>query len=217
MRGIRVVVGTLLALVTTGLCAHAETQFSVYGGVQAASPSHVTITGTSPASFDQRWVGDSFKTPPYWGVRATWWVDKVPGLGISIDYAHAKVYGRPLPAGWDWFEFTDGLNMITANAMYRWQEPQRRITPYVGVGVGVAIPHVEVDRGSGPFTFRYEVGGPAFQAQAGVDVALTRRWSVFTEYKANYAMVNVGLDDGDRLKTNVLTHAVDFGVSFHWK
>ena len=112
-------------------------------------------------------------------------------------------------------EFTDGLNLVTANALYRFPQDGGRWTPYLGAGVGVNIPHVEVTRPSGK-TFGYEFGGVTLQAQAGVDFRITERWSTFVEYKGTYSKVDVPIDSGDRLKTDIFTNAVNLGVSFHW-
>lgn len=101
------------------------------------------------------------------------------------------------------------------NGLYRFKDPARRWTPYVGAGIGVNIPHVEVIRPQGK-TWAYEFGGVTLQAQAGVDFKVTERWSTFVEYKGTYSRVDVPIDSGDRLKTNIFTNAVNVGVSFHW-
>ena len=75
------------------------------------------------------------------------------------------------------------------------------------------MPHVEVTRASGR-TFEYQFGGATIQAQAGVKYQLTEKWSMFAEYKGNYSFVDVDIDSGASLKTNILTHAVNFGVSY---
>lgn len=198
--------------------ASAEMQFSIYGGFQTAPHSDVDVSdGTH---FTAGWEGKSFSSPPYYGGRATWWLTDFnhPNLGFSIDYTHAKVYADQETlneTGWSHFEFTDGLNLLTANALYRFQKEGRKWTPYVGAGVGVNIPHVEVTRPSGT-TFGYEFGGVTLQAQAGISYQITSRWSAFAEYKGNYSFVDVPIDNGDKLKTDILTNAVNVGLSFHW-
>src|SRR5690606_20855157 len=95
-------------------------------------------------SFDAEWSGKSFEAPPYWGVRGTWWIDRFPQWGLSVDFTHAKVYataGTLDAAGWTRLEFTDGLNILTVNALRRF-EGFGRFEPYLGAGVGVSIPHV---------------------------------------------------------------------------
>jgi lipid A oxidase len=195
--------------------ASAEMQFSVYGGVQGATGSNVKTS--DGADFDPNWSGKSFKMPPYFGFRGIWWLDQFdkPNWGVSLDYTHAKVYGDlGNTPGWSHFEFTDGLNMLTLNGLYRFQDLSRKWTPYVGLGAGINVPHVEVTRPSGR-TFDYKFGGLSLQAQAGVSYQFTKRWSTFVEYKGNYNFVNdVSIDSGDTLKTRVFTHALNIGVSF---
>ena len=195
--------------------ASAEMAISAYGGLQGATGSNVTTS--DGADFDPNWSGKSFQNPPYYGIRGTWWLDELnhPNWGISLDYTHAKVYGDlGNTPGWTHFEFTDGLNLLTANALYRFQDPTRRWTPYVGAGVGIDVAHVEVTRPSG-LTFHYQFGGVALQAQAGVSYRISKHWETFAEYKGNYSFVNnVSIDSGDTLKTRIFTNAIDFGVSF---
>jgi lipid A oxidase len=203
------------------LCAPAvaeDLQFSAYGGYQTAPHSGVDVSdGTH---FNAGWEGKSFGSPPYYGARVTWWLESFnhPNLGLSIDYTHDKVYADQKTldtSGWSHFEFTDGLNLLTANALYRFPLDGKRWTPYVGAGVGINIPHVEVTRPQGT-TFDYEFGGMTLQAQAGVDFRITERWSTFVEYKGTYSWIDVPIDSGDRLKTNIITNAVNLGVSFHF-
>lgn len=212
-----------LLLAATGTiyagAAAADMQLSVYGGLQGAPHSKVDVSdGTS---FTGGWEGKSFASPPYYGGRLTWWLNDLghPNFGVSLDYTHDKVYAdrATLAAspGWTHFEFTDGLNLVTANAIYRFQQDGRKWTPYLGAGAGINIPHVEVTRPSGS-TFDYELGGLTLQAQAGISYQITDRWSAFAEYKGNYSLVDVPIDGGDTLKTKIITNAVNLGISFQW-
>ncbi|SIR06245.1 lipid A oxidase [Rhizobium sp. RU20A] len=220
MRAIALSAAFLATSMVTVSPAHAEdVQLSVYGGYQTAP--HSGVTTSDGTHFTAGWDGKSFANPPYYGARATWWLGSFgePDVGLSIDFTHAKVYAGgdtfAKTPGWTHFEFTDGLNLLTLNALYRFTEPGRAWTPYVGLGAGINIPHVEVTRPSGR-TFGYQVGGATLQAQAGVTYAITDNWSVFTEYKGNYSWVNVDIDSGAKLKTNILTNAVNVGVSYHF-
>lgn len=208
------------SMIGSAATAQAEDlEFSVYGGFQTAP--HSGVSTSDGTDFTAKWEGKSFGSPPYYGGRATWWLQSLgqPDLGLSVDYTHAKVYADDdtlaRTPGWTHFEFTDGLNLVTVNAIYRFTEPGRAWTPYVGLGAGVNVPHVEVTRPSGR-TFKYELGGATLQAQAGVSYAITDRWSVFGEYKGNYSWVDVDIDSGATLKTKIVTNAVNFGVSYHF-
>lgn len=207
-----------LPVLALGTAAHAEMAISVYGGLQGAPHSQVEVS--DGPDFTAGWEGNSFQMPLYLGARGTWWsaIDSMPNLGFSLDYTHAKVYADEetlATSTWDHFEFTDGLNMLTLNALYRFPIENSNFVPYVGAGAGVNVPHVEVTRGSGR-TFGYQLGGATLQVQAGVDYKVTDQWSIFTEYKGNYSMIDVDIDSNASLKTNIWTNAVNFGVSYHF-
>lgn len=193
-----------------------EWELSTYGGYQSAPHSDVEVSdGTD---FNAGWEGKSFAMPLYWGVRGTYWFEggQLENLGISLDFSHAKVYADDetlTKAGWERFEMTDGINLLTVNALYRFPIENSRFTPYVGAGVGINVPHIEVTRPSGT-TSEYQLGGATLQAQAGVKFDITDRWAAFVEYKGNYSFVDVDIDSGDSLKTEIFTNAVNIGVSF---
>lgn len=211
----RILIAACLAVPGSAL---AEVELSFYGGAQSAPHSDVFIRGDSVIP-DQdlfiAWEGRSFEAPPYYGLRATYW--RTPTFGYGLDFTHSKIYPAPgeLPAGFDTLEMTDGLNTITLNAYRRWPDGWGSVTPYVGGGIGVAIPHVEVDFG-GSSTFGYQVTGPAATLIAGASYPINDSWSVFGEYKGTYSMNTADLDGGGTLETDVITNAVNFGVSFNF-
>ena len=212
---VAIAVGTLI--LSSARPAAAGTELSFYGGMQDAFDSRVHGTdpgGVGAFDFTADWSGKSLRNPPYFGVRATWWRDE--RLGFGVEYTHSKIYAddaTKLSSGFTRLEFTDGLNIITANVLYRWPDPDRRWTPYVGVGLGIAVPHVEVTSAGGS-VFEYQYGGPAATAMAGVSYHLSDRWSAFGEYKLTYSVNDVDLGSGGDLHTNVLTSAFNFGVSW---
>jgi lipid A oxidase len=158
-----------------------------------------------------------------------------------LDFTHAKVRATPsavvnhsgtLPGGpppsptpissmFDVLEFTDGIGLLTLNGLYRF-EPIGRFQPYVGAGIGINIPHVEVTTHGGggvtlPTTFQYAFGGAAAQVLAGADIRLTKHWSAFAEYKLSWAGVNAPLASGGyRIHTNLITNHILAGVALHF-
>jgi lipid A oxidase len=194
----------------------AETQLSFYGGIQGAP--HSVVSGNDPGgagvfSFTSGWEGRSFESPPYYGGRITWWRNE--SFGWGLEFNHAKVYASAATLaanGLTRLEFSDGLNLVTVNAFRRWQNGGSAFTPYVGAGVGVAIPHVEFDSGAGQ-TFEYQLTGPAAQWVAGASYPINDKWSVFGEYKGSYSMNEAELVSGGTLSTNILTNAINLGVS----
>lgn len=195
--------------------ASAEIELSFYLGQQTAPPSNVSIAGDRvipTQSFQQQWAGQSLKWPLYAGARATMWRSSAFGLGL--DYAHNKVKppAGTLPAGFSALEFTDGLNTWTINGYRRWQNGLGKATPYVGAGIGLSIPGVEV-RYLGSDTFEYQFTGPAATWLAGVSYPLNDNWSIFGEYKGTYTSNAVKLRSGGTLKSDIFTNALNVGVS----
>ena len=194
----------------------AEVELSFYGGMQSALPSDVVVSGDTvipPGTNNVAWEGKSFDAPPYYGIRATIWSSSEFGYGL--DFTHNKIYPEVLPADYDTLEFTDGLNTLTVNAYRRWENAIGDLTPYVGGGLGLAIPHVEVTNGTSE-TFGYQVTGPAATWIAGASYPINDKWLVFGEYKGTYSQNTADLDTGGTLETDVLTNAVNVGLSFRF-
>lgn len=213
-------------LCTAPALASAEVELSFYGGWQEANPSTVTFAGTEvttdagdlDGSYITNWEGHSFTMPPYWGVRATWWRES--DIGFGLDFIHAKTYADDAmltAAGLEHFEFSDGLNILTFNAYRRWNNAFGNLTPYVGGGIGISIPHAEVVTSGADgetLTWGYQYGGPAVTWLAGVSYPISDSWSVFGEYKGTWSQNEVSLDDGGTLSTDIVTNALNVGVSF---
>ncbi len=214
---------SVTALALAPVVAFAEVEISVYGGWQTAPHSGVTIddpalvgAGANP-SFTAGWEGRSFDMPPYYGIRATWWQN--PTFGFGVDFTHAKVYADDATlaaSGLYMLEFTDGLNILTVNAMHRWPSAFGNVTPYVGAGLGISVPHVEVGIEGQPETFGYQFTGPAATWIAGVSVPINDSWSVFGEYKGTYSINSATLDTGGTLDTSIVTNALNLGISFNF-
>ncbi len=199
--------------------AMAEMELSVYSGWQTAP--HSRVTGDYPgtgAEFDALigWEGRSFEMPPYYGVRGTWW--KNENLGFGLEFTHAKVYApddEKEAIGFSDLEFTDGLNILTVNAYQRWpgRWAEGALTPYVGGGVGVAVPHVDIDTTTGEETYEFQLTGPAARLTAGMSYDLNDRFAVFGEYQFTYSINTVDLPEGGTLETDVKTNALNVGLS----
>lgn len=210
----RIAAAAFMLLLPVGAQA-ADLELSFYTGYQTAP--HSTVTGNDPAlgglDFRAGWEGKSFEAPPYYGLRAMWW--QPSGWGYGVELNHAKVYAdgeTRSDNGFERLELTDGLNLVTANLMRRWQSDSRW-TPYVGGGIGVAVPHVDVTTPSG-VTFEYQVTGPAVILVAGAAYSINDRWSVFGEYKGSYSSNTLDLEGGGELQTDIITNALNIGVTF---
>lgn len=194
-----------------------DREIGVYLGAQSAMASTVRADDPvlGPLRFSAHWDGNPFVMPPYWGLRATWW--QPSGWGFGVELNHAKVYADDVTlaaSGFSVLEMTDGLNLLTVNAWRRFKG-EGRLTPYLGAGIGLAVPHVEVTSPAGR-TFGYEVTGPAVVWMAGVSYDLSGRWALFAEYKGSHSRHDAALDPGGSLKTDITTHALNVGVTWRF-
>ncbi|WP_147126413.1 outer membrane protein [Shimia ponticola] len=216
----------LIAVVAViGLTASAasanEFELSFYTGYQSAP--HANVSGSDPGNsvdedvdFTPAWEGRPFDAPPYYGIRGTWWRTETLGFGLELN--HAKVYADEDDAadnGFSRLEFTDGLNIITVNAFRRWPNQFGDWTPYVGGGVGVAFPHVDVESDGGK-TFEYQLTGPAVMWAAGASYPINDRWDGFVEYKGTYSQNTADLDNGGELDVDFVTNAINLGLTFNF-
>ncbi len=214
----------LALLISTGLGtsvltnpSRAELELSFYSGVNTSPHSVVDYDfnlGAGRQSTTVKWDGEPFVMPPYFGLRATWWLESYPGWGIALDNSHSKVAANPLPAGFEKLEFTDGINIYTLNLQYRFKNSSR-FTPYLGIGAGFTTPHVEVaNTAITSKTFEYQFGGPAILGLVGVSTEINKNWSVFTEFKSAYVKINADLQNGGWLETDIISNQFIVGVSY---
>jgi len=200
--------------------AIAETELSFYLGWQTLP--HSRMTGELPnggGSFSQLigWDGKSFTSPPYYGARATWWRSET--LGFGVEYTHTKAYAPDSDIsglGFTNFELSDGHNVITANVMRRWPELWGQVTPYVGGGLGIAVPHVDANHNSGSDTYGFQFTGPAARLSAGASMPINDRLSVFGEYQFTYSVNEGELDGGGSFETDIKTNALNVGISLNF-
>lgn len=214
MRRLILSLGLLVSMVSA---AAAEMEVSVYTGWQTLPHSRASGTYPGGGSYDALigWDGKSFASPPYYGLRGTWW--QPSNLGFGLELTHAKAYAPDKERnalGFSRMEFTDGHNILTFNVMKRWPDKWKSLTPYVGGGLGVAIPHVDVTHaGTGAKTYEYQFTGPAVRAIAGVSFPINDRYSVFGEYQFTYSVNEAELNGGGSLKTDIKTNAINVGLS----
>jgi lipid A oxidase len=196
--------------------ANAEFLLGIYGGISDTLDSDVDVdSGATNLTLDDiPFEGESFDNPIYYGVRGTYWLNGAPSYGVMLDFTHAKAIADDdeIAPTFDDLQFSHGLNTLTLNGLYR--HPLSWVTPYAGVGVGVSVPHVEVDlAGPGGSTEEYQFGGVAAQALAGMEFALGDRFALFAEYKFSYTPLDVDLDGGGSLETDLFTNQAMLGLS----
>lgn len=207
----------LCVTVGFGLPAAAtDFQLSVFGGLLSAPSSKVS--GTDPSGvggFDFTTGWSAKDTPPSFGIRGTWWTSDTTGYALNFNRQKFSADDASLAAsGFSSLEFQDGVDTVTVNAMRRFPTAGRW-TPYVGGGIGVAIPHSDIQTsGSGPRTNEYSYGGVVAQFQGGVELELNDSWSLFGEYQMNVLDLDVDLSGGGDLSTGVITNSLSVGAGF---
>ena len=219
---LRVLSSLLLAGAALGLsaAAHAETELSIYGGTNWNLESDVTTKkGAVNDTRSVDWDGKSFEMPPYWGVRGTYWMERSSPWGVALDYTHQKAYADIDFAAdpvYDHLEFTDGNNIITLNALYRFRQDASPWSMYVGGGPGVAFPSVEVtlDAFPGQETHEYQLTGFAAQALAGAQYKFTDHIAVFAEAKMSYTQIDGDIDGGGTVETDIWSPHALVGLSY---
>jgi len=224
---IRSLSAILLAVMTLAALPAAAQNFSIslYTGPQTAP--HSKVSGNDPAgagafNFTAGWDGKPFAMPPHYGLRATWW--RSATFGFTADFNHTKVYADSATlgaggtsGGFQTLEFSDGLNNLTFGVVRKWPGKWQSFTPYAGASIGVVIPHVEVQTtAAAPKTFEYQMAGPSVAWMMGVGYALNERWELFGEYKGTYSQVRADLIGGGTLSTNIITNALNFGMTRHF-
>lgn len=219
---------SLSVLVLAGVCAFslpaaAETQISVFGGMNSVLNSDVKLRGAPGVADESRsfeWDGGSFDLPPYWGVRGTYWMGKSSNWGFAIDYVHSKALADLGGQNtYDRLEFTDGNNILLFDVLYRFNPTMNgSLVPYIGAGVGAAIPHVEVTLTAAPTpkTYEYQLTGIAAQVLAGLEYKLNDKWSVFAEGRFSYSNVVADLEGGGNLKTHLWQPQLAIGLSYRF-
>lgn len=219
---------SLIPLLTLAQPALAELELSFYLGIQGVQDSTAsgTLPGGVPFSRSIDWEGRSFEAPFYYGGRVMWWLDN--DIGFGIEGTHAKAYApdaEALSIGLARFELSDGHNIFTANVMKRWPGAFANglFSPYVGAGLGVAVPHVDAQViGASNRTYDFESTGIALRGIAGMKYDLTEDWALFGEYQFTWSDNDITINPdplvpgqtAGKLKTDILTHALNFGISY---
>jgi lipid A oxidase len=202
-------------LIFTATAVHAQAELSFYGGRQTVANS--AVSGNEPGglgAFDFLAKWEDIATDPRsrFGLRLTWWQNETLGWGVDFDQMPVRADTVTLAAnGLSELEFGNGSSQLTLNAYRRWYDGAT-LVPYVGAGIGVAIPRVGFDAGSGR-TSQLQLSGPVVQWLAGASYPLGGRWSVFGEYKGSFSANRAKLNGGGVLNTNILQGALNVGMS----
>lgn len=196
--------------------AWAEVEVSIYAGTLPANAADVAIRSDDSMANTQTaapWVGHATVTPRTYGIRATRWRSPSFGYGVELSRSSLDLDEGNLPPGYTAFAFANQLNTLTVNAYRRWSSVLGDVSPYVGGGVGLSVPHLEAEN-HGFETDNYQISGAAATVIAGATYPINDQWSVFGEYKGTYSANSADLDGGDTVETDLITNALNLGLSF---
>ncbi len=220
----RAALGALVLTCAAGaaLSAQAQAQWQVgaYLGNTATHGSDLDYSspGRPDRTFSVEWDGRGFEGPVYYGYRARRWFERDPRWAIQYDFNHIKTYADldgAVGGTFTTLNFSHGLNIATLDVVHR-TRADGGPTPYFGAGIGVSVPHVEVDGPQLPRTHEYQVGGPAVAGFVGYELPLGERLSAFAEYKLSYTSVEAELNGGGSLSTGLLNHHANVGLLFRF-
>ena len=224
--------------------AAAEPFLDLYTGKSSTLNSDIRIHQSSQGNDftvqDASYSDDSFTTPPYYGIRAGYFFEQYPWLGLAIDFFHFKMIAntnetkrftgtvggasidgqQPMHSIVESFEISHGVNYVTATALARYsllEDPERfpkgRIQLYSGVGLGPIITHAENRVQNILYDDPYRVAGLGVQAFAGVRTLLFKHVGLFAEYRFTHSSLEVSVFSG-RANVDENTHHIVGGITF---
>jgi len=219
-----------------------EMAIGFYIGKAFALPGDVSMQrkGNRDIYHAVKWSDDSFKSPIYYSVRIIYWPTTDSRNGLALDFTHAKLYSdlqqevnvthidsdgsrqtqQPLSARFSRLAFSHGYNLLTLNAVHR--SPVKNhdalsdTSAYIGAGVGIAVPHVEI-RTANMETDEYLPVGLVYQVMAGVTLGSERHVPVNAEYKFSVGTARATLSDNSRLTLRPQLHHFSIGPIYRAK
>ncbi len=212
---LRAIIVVQAVLISGSSYAAEQVEFSIYGGLQSIGDSQVSGNdpgGTGIFNFVTGWPNRPGGALSQFGLRLTVWQNCTFGWGMDFNSYAARADQSTLGSnGISALELSNGINILTINAYRRWQDIGI-ISPYVGAGVGVAIPTIKFDSGTGR-TSQLQLTGPAMQWVAGASIPVGNGVSVFGEYQGSYTVYTANLIGGGSFSTNLRRSTVNFGLS----
>jgi lipid A oxidase len=198
--------------------ARADWLFGGYMGAAGTSSNTLTVNPASAPSFsidDVAYKGQAFRSPWYYGVRAGWLPAETKGVGVEIEWTHAKAIAQIDPRASDLnaFQQSHGLNFLLGNLAYRFPAAcDGRCTGVVRGGAGISTPHVES-------TFRnvhqeqYQRGGFAWQLGGGLEYHVWQFVYGIADARITRVTEHHLRGAGVEIAGSFFTRHVDFGVA----
>ncbi len=163
-------IATLLFLLcATASEAQADWSLAAFTGASRTPSNTLTLVG--PDGVPNRigpvdYVGEAWRAPMYYGYRIGW-ARAERGLGVEVEFTHAKAIATTHSTLLTDFQQSHGLNFVLANIVWRHPVAAGRLVLAARGGAGFTIPHVEGTY-RGTHTESYQYGGLAWHAGAGV-------------------------------------------------
>lgn len=190
------------------------------------SDSDFTVDGVG-------WSGRGFQMPPWYDLRATYYLPGKSGLGFTAGLLHMKVYARewetrhihgeigegtvdenaPMSDYIDKYNISHGVNYLEFGVVGRlsWlrdsEFPEGRLHPYIGLTAGPVINHPENHvRGEGNDEDFERNPSWGTQALIGAHYRLNQKWGVYSEVKRTHVSSEVNVFQGKGKSTLNSTH-----------
>jgi len=211
--GVAVAVTLLVVLTASPVLAEAFME----GYVGFSYPERTRVQVRSNAFVDR---DASFGTSFAYGVRAGYWLSRVPWLGFAGDLSSVHAKGEKVAVDLTPLSL---LVMLRAPLLASEEIPQGEIQPYVGIGPSFS-----------QYTYIYANFEPAarsvsdwtmmdrgFIVPAGVTVQVNKHLAVFTEYRYTYydihyeEALHIG-PNPDKFDANLASHNLLYGLSWHF-
>jgi len=203
-----------------------------------SSDLHVQSGATDVDFADVPWRDESYSSPLYFGIGVTRWNTHSPAWGFGLDYTGAKavldasesafargtIEGKPVDGpqrigdAISLLAFSS-LNLVTANAYHRWRfepatqssYPRPGTALFLGLGAGVAIPHVEAQV-RGIHTDDYQFGGPTLRGVAGIEMPFDEHMGLIAEGMLSWVDLDVDFVDGGGASATLLIPQLTLGL-----
>lgn len=221
----------LLMWCCASACA-AQWSAGAYFGVAHTDTSALSVTqapvGTSLRFTDVSYRSESLQGPLYYGVQAGHSISS--RWTIEVEFTHLKVFAnvndvahisgalngvpvdsvQPVNRIVQRFSISHGVNLLLANAVLRQpllEHPGEKLGTVVAVlrfGAGTTVPHAEstIEEHADE---HYQVGSPAVQVAAGIEVRASRRLYWQAEYRLTRVRETVDVFAGNAT-TLLLSH-----------
>jgi lipid A oxidase len=235
------IIPVLLGLITLAKPANAQNRYVSLGlGTSQTYRSDLHLKGFPPGT-DVTFGGVTWRNAPlvftpYYVVKYGGYFFKNPHLGLELDFTHNKAIARteqdvsvtgtwkgdpidtvePMENKAQTVRFTNGVNVLSLMALYRFSGRDARLQPYVGLGPSYFIvwSRNTID-GEERYT-RYWGQGFGWQAQTGIRYSIARHGALYAELKYTKGPA-AGRTSGDgELSTTVRSFHQNFGYAYVW-